>query len=68
MTATVHTAARGLTTAEAARLLAEHGRNEVAADRRVPLWARSAWPWADVAPRSPAKLPTWSSPTTNSPP
>ncbi|MGW3044360.1 cation-transporting P-type ATPase [Kitasatospora sp. NPDC001159] len=30
----------GLTTAEAARLLAEHGPNEVAADHRGPLWAR----------------------------
>ncbi|MFJ9847504.1 cation-translocating P-type ATPase [Kitasatospora sp. NPDC101155] len=32
----------GLTTAEAARLLAAHGPNEVGADRRVPLWARVA--------------------------
>ncbi|MFD8703415.1 cation-translocating P-type ATPase [Kitasatospora sp. NPDC059648] len=32
--------ARGLSAAEAARRLAEHGPNEVTADRRVPLWAR----------------------------
>ncbi|MEU9076978.1 cation-translocating P-type ATPase [Kitasatospora sp. NPDC048538] len=30
----------GLTTTEAARRLAEHGPNEITADRRVPLWAR----------------------------
>ncbi|MEU8925346.1 cation-translocating P-type ATPase [Kitasatospora sp. NPDC048545] len=42
MTVAAHAATRGLTTAEAARLLAEHGRNEVSADRRVPLWARVA--------------------------
>ncbi|MBD0694966.1 ATPase [Streptomyces sp. CBMA123] len=29
-----------MTSAEAARRLAEHGPNEVAADRRVPLWSR----------------------------
>ncbi|MGW3230353.1 cation-translocating P-type ATPase [Kitasatospora sp. NPDC001095] len=40
MTVTVDPRTRGLTGAEAARRLAEHGRNEVAADRRVPLWAR----------------------------
>ncbi|MFE5586044.1 cation-translocating P-type ATPase [Kitasatospora sp. NPDC056531] len=32
----------GLTTAEAAQLLAEHGPNEVGADHRVPLWTRVA--------------------------
>ncbi|MGW7444040.1 cation-translocating P-type ATPase [Kitasatospora sp. NPDC054795] len=42
MTVSADPRARGLTGAEAARLLAEHGRNEVAADRRVPLWARVA--------------------------
>ncbi|MFJ7912349.1 cation-translocating P-type ATPase [Kitasatospora sp. NPDC096204] len=42
MTVTVDPRTRGLTGAEAARRLAEHGRNEVAADRRVPLWARVA--------------------------
>ncbi|MFD5467209.1 cation-translocating P-type ATPase [Kitasatospora sp. NPDC127059] len=42
MTSAVRTHVCGLTTAEAARLLAEHGRNEVAVDRRVPLWARVA--------------------------
>ncbi|MFH9347947.1 cation-translocating P-type ATPase [Kitasatospora sp. NPDC017646] len=31
---------RGLSAAEAARRLAEHGPNEVAGDRRVALWAR----------------------------
>ncbi|MQS17132.1 HAD-IC family P-type ATPase [Streptomyces kaniharaensis] len=36
------TSADGLTTTEAARLLAEHGPNVVAADHRVPLWARVA--------------------------
>ncbi|MFE5588576.1 HAD-IC family P-type ATPase, partial [Kitasatospora sp. NPDC056531] len=42
MTITTHALARGLTTAEAARLLAAHGPNQVAADHRVPLWARIA--------------------------
>ncbi|MFF2659791.1 cation-translocating P-type ATPase [Kitasatospora sp. NPDC058032] len=42
MTAAPGTRARGLTGAEAAALLAEHGRNEVAADRRVPLRSRVA--------------------------
>ncbi|MFE4976622.1 cation-translocating P-type ATPase [Kitasatospora sp. NPDC056651] len=42
MTVSTDSRARGLTGAEAARLLAAHGRNEVAADRRVPLWARVA--------------------------
>ncbi|MFE4520103.1 cation-translocating P-type ATPase, partial [Kitasatospora sp. NPDC056783] len=42
MTVSTDRRTRGLTGAEAARLLAEHGRNEVAADRRVPLWARVA--------------------------
>ncbi|MFF2744028.1 cation-transporting P-type ATPase [Kitasatospora sp. NPDC058048] len=42
MTVSANPRARGLTGSEAARLLAEHGRNEVAADRRVPLWARVA--------------------------
>ncbi|MEU4119903.1 cation-translocating P-type ATPase [Kitasatospora sp. NPDC028055] len=42
MTVAAHAPARGLTSTEAARLLAEHGRNEVAADHRVPLWARVA--------------------------
>ncbi|MFJ9610401.1 cation-translocating P-type ATPase [Kitasatospora sp. NPDC101176] len=42
MTVAAHAPAGGLTGTEAANLLAEHGRNEVAADRRVPLWARVA--------------------------
>ncbi|WP_316528717.1 cation-translocating P-type ATPase [Kitasatospora brasiliensis] len=42
MTRPADAPARGLTSTEAARLLAAHGRNEVAADRRVPLWARVA--------------------------
>ncbi|MEU1283483.1 cation-translocating P-type ATPase [Kitasatospora sp. NPDC005856] len=42
MTVSAGPRARGLTDTEAARLLAEHGRNEVAADRRVPLRARVA--------------------------
>ncbi|MFF2543090.1 cation transporting ATPase C-terminal domain-containing protein [Kitasatospora sp. NPDC058063] len=42
MTVSADPQARELTGSEAARLLAEHGRNEVAADRRVPLWTRVA--------------------------
>ncbi|MEU8514653.1 cation-translocating P-type ATPase [Kitasatospora sp. NPDC048722] len=42
MTVAEHATARGLTGAEAARLLDEDGPNEVSAGRRVPLWARVA--------------------------
>ncbi|MFE7490355.1 cation-translocating P-type ATPase [Kitasatospora sp. NPDC057541] len=42
MTAAPGTRTRGLTGAEAAARLAGHGRNEVAADRRVPLRSRVA--------------------------
>ncbi|MET8545925.1 HAD-IC family P-type ATPase, partial [Kitasatospora sp. NPDC004799] len=42
MTVTAGPRPRGLTGAEAARLLAGHGRNEVAAERRVPVRARVA--------------------------
>ncbi|MFJ9770600.1 cation-translocating P-type ATPase [Kitasatospora sp. NPDC101157] len=42
MTVAAHAPTRGLTSTEAARLLSEHGRNEVAAAHRVPLWARVA--------------------------